>query len=109
MIDPFEKLSLKIWGNFSFLHLPLWFLSPIHVKLPMSNLAAQIVTSTSLENLFFTYSMNFLIQILICTLQRPWFYTSGRFFQWGSPNKIMDLKNISHENPVEVKSFDGIY
>ena len=35
MIDPLEKLSFKIWGDFRFLHLPLWFLSTIHVKLPI--------------------------------------------------------------------------
>jgi hypothetical protein len=35
------------------------------------------------------------------------FTRSVDFFQGGSPNKNLEEKNLFHENPVEVRSFDG--
>ncbi len=49
--------------------------------------------------------MNLGIKCLILALWIPWFYTLGRFFSRGVTNT--EQKNIFHENPVEVRSFDG--
>ncbi len=66
IIDPLKRFSLKIWGSFTSYISPLCILSNIHVKLAihfsledkivknylyMSKLEAQMVTSTSSENL----------------------------------------------------------
>ena len=68
IVGPLEKLSLKIWDSFSFLHIHTLlfeqyscqtchtpFLEGMAVKhfLYLSKLAAQMVTSTSSENLFY--------------------------------------------------------
>jgi hypothetical protein len=37
------------------------------------------------------------------------FTRSVDFFQGGSPNKNLEEKNLFHENPVEVRSFDGMH
>jgi hypothetical protein len=51
--------------------------------------------------------MNPRIKFLILALQDLDFTRSVDFFQGGSPNNNMEEKNIFHENPVEVRSFDG--
>ncbi len=107
IIGPLEKLSLIIWGSFSFLYIPTllfeqyscqtWhtlFLEDMIVKyfLFLSKLAAHMVTSTSSENLFYQrYKFHFILK-----LQRPWIYTLGRFFS----SFFYGVKNVFHENPV---------
>ncbi len=64
-----------------------------------------MVTSTPSENLSFhlyeSQNKNFNFGTLKTLILH------AHFFQGGSPNKNMEEKNIFHENPVEVRSFDG--
>ncbi len=102
---PLEKLSLKIWGIFSFLHIPtLLFeqysfqtchtllLEDIIVKhyLYLSKFAARMVTSTSSENLFYQryelQNQNFDYETTKTLILHAW----SIFFQGGSPSKIME-------------------
>ncbi len=73
----------------------------------LSKLAAQMVTSTPSENLslhlYESQNKNFNFG----TLKTLILHARSIFFQEGSPNKNMEEKNIFHENPVEVRSFDG--
>ncbi len=52
--------------------------------------------------------MSLRIKILIWHFEGLDFTRSVDFFQGGSPNKNLEEKNLFHENPVEVRSFDGI-
>ncbi len=69
----------------------------------LSKLAAQMVTSTPSENLslhlYESQNKNFNFG----TLKTLILHARSIFF-----NKNMEEKNIFHENPVEVRSFDGI-
>jgi hypothetical protein len=88
------------------LNLPYAFLwrprsSRIICTCRVSKLAAQRVTSTPLENPSLLLYMNLRIKILILALQRPLFYTLGRFFFRGGhitkiwSNKIFFMKTLS--------------
>jgi hypothetical protein len=96
-------------GQFQLLTFPTLVLSTIHLKLAihffledmivnnylyLSKLAAQMVISTSSKNLFY--------------LLYEFLNKNFDFFQWGSANKIMALKNFFPEQTVEVRSFDLI-
>jgi hypothetical protein len=72
----------------------------------MSKLAAQMVTSTRLENislhLYESQNKNFNFGTTKTVILHA---RSVDIFQRGLPNKNMEEKNIFHENPVEVRSF----
>jgi hypothetical protein len=42
------------------------------------------------------------------TLKTSILHARSIFFKGGHPKKNMEEKNVFHENPVEVRSFDGI-
>ncbi len=73
----------------------------------LSKLAAQMVTSTPSENLslhlYESQNKNFNFG----TLKTLILHAPSIFFRGGHPTKKnMEEKNIFHENPVEVRSFD---
>ncbi len=73
----------------------------------LSKLAAQMVTSTSSENLFFLrydlQNQNLDFEATKTLILHAWsIYFKGLTYQ------NYAVKNIFHENPVEVRSFDGI-
>jgi hypothetical protein len=75
----------------------------------VSKLEAQMVTSTPSENLslqlYKAQNKNFNFGITKTLI----LHTRLIFFTGGYLTKIRSKKNIFHENPVEVRSFDGMY
>ena len=112
---PLEKLSLKIWGIFSFLHIPtLLFeqysfqtchtllLEDIIVKhyLYLSKLTARMVTSTSSENLFYQryelQNQNFYFETAKTWILHAWsiFFNKAHLTKLWS-KKIFSMKTLS--------------
>jgi hypothetical protein len=103
---------------------PLCILSSIRVKLSLhsslenkivknflylSKLEAQMVTSTPSENLSLQLYEAHNKTFKFGTTKTLILHTQSIFFKGGHLTKIWSKKIIFHENPVEVRSFDGIY
>ncbi len=120
---PLEKLSLKIWGIFSFLHIPtLLFeqysfqtchtliLEDIIVKhfLCLSKLAARMVTSTSSENFFYQryelQNQNFDFETTKTLILHAW----SIFFKGAHPTKLWSKKIFFMKSLSKFRSFDGM-
>ena len=126
---PLEKLSLKIWGIFSFLHIPtLLFeqysfqtchtllLEDIIVKhyLYLSKLAARMVTSTSSENLFYQrYELqiqNFDFETTKTLILHAWsiFFKGAHLAKLWS-KKIFFMKSLSKLGALTVYKWNTIW
>ncbi len=115
IVSSLEKLSLKIWDSFSFLHIPTLlfeqyscqtcrtpFLEGMIVKhyLYLSKLAAQMVTSTSSENLFYQrygfQNQNFYFKTTKTLISHAWsiFFKGVHLIKLWS-KKIFSMKTLS--------------
>jgi hypothetical protein len=99
----FNNIHVKLAIHFSLV------LRIVTNNLYLSKLAAQMVTSTSSENLSLHLyeSRNKIFNF--GTTKTLILHAPSIFFLGGSPYKNVEEKNIFHENPVEVESFDGTY
>ncbi len=110
IVGPLEKLSLKIWDGFSSLHIPTLvfeqyscqtchtpFLESMTVKhfLYLSKLAAQMVTSTYSENLFYQRyefeNQNFDFETTKTSILHAW----SIFFKGAHLTKLWSKKTFS--------------
>ncbi len=123
IVSSLEKLSLKIWDSFSFLHIPTLlfeqyscqtcrtpFLEGMIVKyyLYLSKLAAQMVTSTSSENLFYKrygfQNQNFDFKTTKTLILHAWsiFFTGAHLTKMWS-KKIFFMKILSKLGALTVR------
>jgi hypothetical protein len=68
-----------------------------------------MVTSTPSESLSLHLNESQNKNFNFGTLKTLILHARSIFFKGGSPYKNMEEKNIFHENPVEVRSFDGTH
>ncbi len=74
----------------------------------LSKLAAQMVTSTPSENLFY-HRYELQNQSFYFETAKTWILHAWLIFYKGAQLTNYGVKNIFHENPVKVRSFDVIY
>ncbi len=125
IVGPLEKLPLKIWEGFSFLHIPTLlfeqyscetchtpFLEVMTVKhfLYLSKLAAQMVTSTSSENLFYQryefQNLNFDFETTKILILHAWsiFFKGAHLTKLWS-TKIFSMKTLSKLGALTVPQY----